>query len=49
MSNIRYKIRTDKITSSDVFTEASREELRVLLALISTDGRAADEDELARL
>lgn len=49
MSNMRYKIRTDKITSSDVFTEASREELRVLLALISTDGQAVDEEELARL
>ena len=49
MSDIRYKIKTEKITSSDVFSEASREELRVLLALIAVGGNARDENELATL
>lgn len=48
-NNMKYAIKTDKITSSDVFTEASREELRVLLALISSNGCVDSDDALASL
>ena len=36
------------VTDKEAFFEASREELRVLLALIEKGGRALDEEELAR-
>ena len=35
------------VTDKEAFFEASREELRVLLALIEKNGRALDEEELA--
>lgn len=44
-----YSIRHNAILSSPVFSEASKEELRVLLALIAKDGKAASPDELSRL
>ena len=38
-----------KVTGSDAFSEASAEELRVLLALIEKNGLPCDKDELASL
>lgn len=43
-----YKFNAAALTASDAFTEASREELRVLLALIAGGGRVESESELAR-
>lgn len=43
-----YKFNAATLTASDAFTEASREELRVLLALIAGGGRVESENELAR-
>ncbi len=45
---IDYKFNATALTSSEAFTEASREELRVLLALIANGGRADGEGELAK-
>ena len=47
MKNYRLNGGTLSITESPVFEEASREELRVLLALIERGFKVADEDELA--
>ena len=47
MKNYRLNGGTLSITESPVFEEASREELRVLLALIERGFNVADEDELA--
>ncbi len=43
-----YKFNAAALTSSEAFTEASREELRVLLALIASSGRVESDDELAK-
>ena len=48
MSKQNFTILTNSITKSAVFAEASREELRVLLALIECSGKCS-ETELARL
>ena len=48
MTKYRLKGGTLSITESPVFEEASREELRVLLALIERGFEITDEDELAR-
>ncbi len=45
---IDYKFNAAALTASEAFTEASREELRVLLALIASGGRAESEGELAK-
>ena len=44
-----YKIFPLKLTSSPAFTEASREELRVLLALIESEGRFESTETLASM
>lgn len=46
---IYYRINLAALTKSDAFGEASREELRVLVALISADGRIESRETLARL
>lgn len=48
MSDICYRVRVEKILGSECFSDASREELRVLLALVSLGGRPVGIDELAR-
>ncbi len=47
MKNKRFKISLGVLRSSDAFAEASREELRVLLALISLDGSVESDRALA--
>ena len=49
MKNKKFGISLGSLTSSDAFSEASREELRVLLALISVGGEAESTEELAKL
>ena len=44
---IEYKLFPLSLSDKDAFTEASREELRVLLALIESGGKAPDCEELA--
>lgn len=44
-----YKFNAGALTSGEAFTEASREELRVLLALIANGGRAESDAALASL
>ena len=44
-----FRINLDSLAEKDCFKEASREELRVLLTLVSLDGNVVSEDELARL
>ncbi len=44
-----YDIFPLSVCDTDSFSEASKEELRVLLALIETSGRFSDTDELSRL
>lgn len=44
-----YYVDVSSLTSDPAFTEASKEELRVLLALISLDSRPADEADVSRL
>jgi DnaD/phage-associated family protein len=46
---IEYKVTPLSVSGKDAFTEASREELRVLLALIEKGGRVESEGELASL
>lgn len=46
---IEYKFFPLSLSGKDAFTEASREELRVLLALIEANGRAEDTNALAAL
>ena len=48
MSDICYRVKTEAIVGSESFAEASREELRVLLALISAGGRPTSAEEVAR-
>lgn len=45
----KYKVTPLSVTDRDAFTEASREELRVLIALIERGGRVESEAELAAL
>ena len=45
----KYKILPDSLAEAEAFTEASREELRVLLALISSDGAFESREALATL
>ena len=47
MSDFTYKVTPLKVTSSSSFTEASSEELRVLIALIELQGKFGSESELA--
>lgn len=47
-NNLRFTVLTDKICASDAFSEASREELRVLLAIITNGGEVGDEESLAK-
>lgn len=47
MTEKLYKIHLGNITASGDFKDASRDELRVLLALISRNGRTGDVEELA--
>ncbi len=49
MGKLNFTISTNLITKSAVFAEASKEELRVLLALIECSGAASGSDELSRL
>lgn len=44
-----FRLSLDKLTSIDAFSEASREELRVLLALAGAEGKVECEDTLASL
>ncbi|MBR5448456.1 MAG: DnaD domain protein [Clostridia bacterium] len=44
-----FRINLDSLSSKECFQEASREELRVLLTLVSLRGEVVSEDELARL
>ena len=44
-----FRINLDSLSTKECFQEASREELRVLLTLVSLDGEVVSEDELARL
>ncbi len=48
MKNKKFKILLDRLISSDAFAEASREELRVLLALLSKNGELECDETLAR-
>jgi len=45
---IEYSVLPLKITDTEVFGEASREELRILIALIEKGGKAESHEELAR-
>ena len=47
MKELSYKINITLLTGSECFREASREELRVLLALIEKGGHAASSESLA--
>lgn len=49
MDKKRYKLISDKLTSSPSFKEASAEELRVLIALLQVDGHPVSEEELGAL
>ena len=49
MKNKKFNISLNALTSSEAFAEASREELRVLVALICEDGAFESAEELARL
>ncbi|MBQ7386618.1 MAG: DnaD domain protein [Clostridia bacterium] len=49
MKNKRFNISLGALTVSDAFADASREELRVLLALISLDGHLEETEKLATL
>lgn len=49
MSKIVYSIKLSGVSKKDVFVEASREELRVLLALIEKGGEVDSEEELAKI
>ena len=44
-----FRINLDSLSSKECFQEASREELRVLLTLVSLGGEVVSEDDLARL
>ena len=44
-----YSVHTVSLTENPAFSEASREELRVLLTLISLDGAPADGSDVARI
>ena len=44
-----YSINVYKLSEKESFADASKEELRVLLCLISTDGKFSDAEELASL
>lgn len=46
---IDYNVLPLSVSDKDAFAEASKEELRVLLALIERSGKAADSEEIARL
>ncbi len=45
----KYKILPLNLVGKDAFTEASKEELRVLLALISQNGKELNEEEIAKI
>lgn len=49
MSEYTFEVKTDSITSSSCFMEASKEELRVLLAIISVGQKRVSADTLAKL
>lgn len=49
MKNKKFNISLATLTSSDAFSEASREELRVLLALVSSNGAVESTEKLAEL
>jgi len=49
MCNLNFTINLDLLPKSEAFAEASREELRVLLALIKCSGSLQSEEELAAL
>lgn len=49
MSKLYYRPLLNRLCGSTVFTEASREELRVLLAVTALGGRCADEGEISQL
>lgn len=49
MSNFTYKVQPLSVTGSPAFTEASADELRVLLALLETGGDFGSEEALAAL
>ena len=49
MSKVLYSVMPLSLTGKPCFAEATREELRVLLALIERGGEVATEEELARL
>lgn len=49
MSKLNFTISPLRVTKSSAFCEASREELRVLLALVECGGRAESEECLSRL
>lgn len=44
-----FKINLDGLSELECFQEASREELRILLSLLSLDGKIVSEDDLARV
>ena len=44
-----FRINLDSLSSKEYFQEASREELRVLLTLVSLGGEVVSEDDLAGL
>lgn len=45
---IDYKFNARSLTLSEAFTEASREELRVLLALVANGGRVESDEDIAK-
>ena len=46
-NNLCFRVLKDNIIGSETFSEASREELRVLVAIISSDGMVESEEHLA--
>ena len=47
--NNRYIVKTEDLTTNEALCEASLEELRVLITLVSLSGRSTDEGEISRL
>ena len=44
-----FKVKTSELLSSSAFAEASREELKILITVMTTEGKAISIDEVARL
>ena len=49
MSKKRFTVRLERLVASAAFSEASAEELRVLVVLMAQKGRALDDEELIRV